>query len=117
MFLGYQKDKIVLTANTREELENTPCMRFDRIEESDVEYTLYNGEYLTPEEVEVKEKEAQIASLKEQLAKVDEKSARSIRAIVAGTATDEDRTFLANLENQAEDLRRQIKELQDTLGE
>ena len=117
MVLGYQNNKIVLTANTREELENTPCMSFDRIEETDIEYTFYGGEYLTPEEVEVKEKEAQIASLKEQLVKVDEKSARSIRAIVAGTAMDDDRTFLANLETQAEDLRRQIKELQDTLGE
>ena len=117
MFLGYQNNKIVLTANTREELEQTPCMSFDRIEESDLEYTLYNGEYLTPEEVEVKEKEAQIASYKEQLVKVDEKSARSMRAVLAGTATEDDRTFLANLEAQAEDLRRQIKELQDTLGE
>ena len=51
MFLGYQNNKIVLIANTREELENAPCMVFDRIEETDVNYTLYNGEYLTDEEV------------------------------------------------------------------
>ena len=72
---------------------------------------------LTEEEKAQKEKEAQIALLKAQLVKVDEKSSRSIRAIVAGTATEEDRTFLENLEIQAEDLRRQIKELQDASGE
>lgn len=59
----------------------------------------------------------QIAELKRQLAEVDAKSTRSMRAVLAGTATDGDRAFLANLEVQAEDLRRQIQELQDTLGE
>ena len=58
--------------------------------------------------------EQKIAKLKERLTDVDEKSARSLRAIVAGTATEEDRTFLANLEAQAEELRRQIKELQES---
>ena len=37
MFLGYQNNKIVLAANSREELENAPCMVFDRIEESEEE--------------------------------------------------------------------------------
>lgn len=59
----------------------------------------------------------QIAELKRQLAEVDAKSTRSMRAILAETATEDDKTFLANLEAQAEDLRRQIQELQDALGE
>ena len=67
---------------------------------------------LTEEEKAQKEKEAQIALLKEQLVKVDEKSARSMRAVLAGTATDEDRAFLNQLELQAEDYRRQIRELE-----
>lgn len=59
----------------------------------------------------------QIEILKKQLAEVDSKSTRSMRAILAETATQEDRLFLNQLEVQAEDLRRQIQELQDTLGE
>ena len=47
MFLGYQNNKIVLVANTKEELENTPCMAFDKIVETDKNYFLHNGEYVT----------------------------------------------------------------------
>ena len=35
MFLGYQNNKIVLAADTKEELENTPCMEFEEIIETD----------------------------------------------------------------------------------
>lgn len=78
MFLGYQKEKIVLTANTREELENAPCMTFDRIEETDAEYTFYNGEYLTAEELEQAKKQAQIEDLERQI------TARNIRGAILG---------------------------------
>ena len=47
MFLGYQNNKIVLVANTKEELENAPCMVFDKIVETDKNYFLHNGEYVT----------------------------------------------------------------------
>lgn len=47
MFLGYQNNKIVLVANTKEELENAPCMVFDEIVETDKNYFLHNGEYVT----------------------------------------------------------------------
>ena len=47
MFLGYQNNKIILVANTKEELENVPCMVFDEIVETDKNYFLYNGEYVT----------------------------------------------------------------------
>lgn len=33
MFLGYQGDLVVFTAETREELENIPCVRFTKIVE------------------------------------------------------------------------------------
>lgn len=56
-------------------------------------------------------KEQQIEILKKQLKDIDEKSNRSMRAILANTATEDDRTFLANLEQQAEGLRQQIKDL------
>ena len=57
MFLGYQtnlktgKKFIAMTAETREELENTPLMVFDKIEESDIEYKLFMGKYMTPDEL------------------------------------------------------------------
>ena len=61
------------------------------------------------------EKEEDIVELKAKLKNIDEKASRSMRAILAGTATDEDRQFLAELEEQAVDLRRQIKELEESL--
>lgn len=47
MFLGYQNEKIVLVAETIDELEYAPLMKFDRIEETDKTYFLHNGEYVT----------------------------------------------------------------------
>lgn len=42
MYLGYQKDKIVFVAETKEELENLPCVNLDKIEE--VEFAeMFNG--------------------------------------------------------------------------
>ena len=85
--------------------------------EQDVEQCDWNGNwYLTgyiPEKPEPS-KEEKIAQLKYQLTAVDEKSSRSMRAILAGTATEEDRNFLAQLESQAEDLRQQIQDLQES---
>lgn len=66
--------------------------------------------YTAEEKAEI-EKQAHINELKEQLAKLDDKSARSMRAILANTATQEDRDFLAQLEVQAEALRKEIKDL------
>lgn len=47
MFLGYQNNKIALVSDTKEELENAPCMVFDEIVETDKNYFLHNGEYVT----------------------------------------------------------------------
>lgn len=46
MYLGYQNDKIAFIAETREELENMPCVTLDKIEETDKTYFLHNGEYV-----------------------------------------------------------------------
>lgn len=55
MFIGIQGDLIVLTANTKEELENNKFIKFDSIEETDLELTLYNGKYLTQNEIQIEE--------------------------------------------------------------
>lgn len=76
----------------------------------------YNGAWYVkgyaPKEPEEHAKAREILELKAQLSELDEKSARSMRAILANTATEDDRNFLANLEMQAENLRKQIKDLQ-----
>ena len=56
MFIGYQNDKIAFVADTREELENMPCVTLDKIEETGVEYILHNGEYKPKAEVELEAK-------------------------------------------------------------
>ena len=63
MFLGYQNNKIVLVADTKEELENAPCMVFDKIVETDKTYFLYNGEYVT--EIPEPTIEEQVSSLEQ----------------------------------------------------
>lgn len=51
MFLGYQENNgiefIASIANTREELENNIFMKFSRIEETNDEYKLVDGSYIT----------------------------------------------------------------------
>ena len=53
--------------------------------------------------------EGQIADIKNQLTALDLQAVRSLRAIAAGTATEEDREKLAELEAQAEELRAKIE--------
>lgn len=83
--------------------------------EMDAEQCTWNGRwYLTgyvPEKPEPS-KEEKIKQLKIELAEIDEKSMRSVRAKLAGTATDEDLQFLAQLETQAEQKRQEIKDLE-----
>lgn len=83
--------------------------------EMDVEYCEWNCTWYlngcAPEKPSTT-KEEQINALKAQLNDVDDKSNRSMRAILANTATEDDRTYLANLEAKAADLRIQIHELE-----
>jgi hypothetical protein len=56
--------------------------------------------------------EEQIAILKSELYSIDMASIRPLRAIVDGAGEDTDKTRLDELEQQAEDIRSQIKALQ-----
>ena len=75
----------------------------------------YNGSWYlagyTPEEPEEEIKEKQKEELVKALNSIDFKSIRSIRAIQAGTSTAEDEQHLAELEAQAEEIREQIRAL------
>lgn len=117
MFLGYQSEKIVLVADTKKELENNKFIKFDEIVETSDIYVLYRGEYLIKSEADERkaedEKKAHIKSLQEQLDVLDLKAIRALRAIQAGVGTEEDAAKLAELEAQAEEIRRQIKDLQE----
>ena len=55
--------------------------------------------------------EEQIDNIKNQLASIDLQTARPLRAIAAGTAIEEDRERLKELETQAEGLRAELTEI------
>lgn len=58
MFIAKNEDLIILAKDTREELEQAlQFMVYTSIEETEIEYQLYNGKYLTPEEIEQQEHE------------------------------------------------------------
>ena len=58
MFIAKNNDLIILAKDTREELEQAlQLMVYTSIEETDINYQLYNGEYLTEEEIRTKERE------------------------------------------------------------
>lgn len=65
MFLGYQNDRIAFIAETRDELENLPCVTLDKIEETDKTYFLHNGSYVC--EVPIEEQNEEIRATREQL--------------------------------------------------
>ena len=45
MYLGYQGELIAMAAESKEELEKIPFIKFDRIEETSENYELFNGRY------------------------------------------------------------------------
>ena len=58
MFIAKNNDLIILVKETREELEQAlQFMVYDTIEETDVNYTLVDGVYVTEAEQELKERE------------------------------------------------------------
>lgn len=58
MWIAKNNDLIILAKSTRQEVEQSlTLISYTSIEETDIDYQLYNGEYLTPEEIEVKERE------------------------------------------------------------
>ena len=54
-----------------------------------------------------------ILSIKSQLDEIDRLAIRPLRAIAAGTDTEEDRDILVDLEQQAAELRQQLDELEE----
>ena len=106
MFLGYQNNKIVLVANTKEELENAPCMVFDEIVKTDKNYFLHNGEYVT----EIPE-----LTLEEQVAKLEAETGltRVMREMVLAEnsgASD----YVKAKANEIEDLAKQLRTTEET---
>ena len=69
-----------------------------------------NGELIDVEPPEPTTEE-KISKLKQQLSALDLQAVRPLRAIAAGTATDEDKSRLAEIEKQAEALRAEIANL------
>lgn len=56
MFIAKNNDLIILAKDTREELEQAlQFMVYTSIEETDIDYRLYNGEYLTSNEIAERE--------------------------------------------------------------
>ena len=106
MFLGYQNNKIVLAADTKEELENTPCMAFDKIVETDKNYFIHNGEYVT----EIPE-----PTIEEQVAKLEAETGltRVMREMVLAEnsgASD----YVKAKANEIENLAKQLRATEET---
>ena len=58
MFIAKNNDLIILAKDTREELEQALLfMQYTSIEETETTYELYEGKYLTPEEIAERERE------------------------------------------------------------
>ena len=106
MFLGYQNKKIVLVANTKEELENAPCMVFDKIVETDKNYFLHNGEYVT----EIPE-----PTIEEQVAKLEAETGltRIMREMVLAENSGASDYVKAKAQ-EIEDLAKQLRATEET---
>ena len=73
MFIAKNKDLIILAKDTREELEQAlKFMVYTDIEETDINYELYNGQYLTPEEIEIKQNKERNQEIDEKIAELNE---------------------------------------------
>lgn len=85
-----------------DKIKNTPC--WNAVEDE-------NGNLIDiePREPPVTD---QIAAIKAELSAIDMQAVRPLRAIAAGTATDEDRVRLAELETQAAELREKLKQME-----
>ena len=64
-------------------------------------------------DLELIESDTRALKLKSELAALDEKAIRSIRAILSETATDEDKTYLATLETKAQDIRTELAKIKE----
>ena len=67
---------------------------------------------LTQAEADALDKQDRIAEIKSRLGVIDTLSARPLRAVIAGTATDMDRQKLSDLETEAQTLRAELTALE-----
>jgi len=73
MFIAKKDNLIILAKDTREELEQAlQFMVYTSIEETDIDYQLYNGKYLTPEEKEEQEKQRRNQEIDSKIAELQE---------------------------------------------
>ena len=108
----------IINAETKEVMvglgTNADYYRSIGMTEMEVEQA-YNGRWyvkgFAPTEPEEEIKKRQKVALQAELDTLDLKTIRALRAISAGTGTPDDQAKLNDLETEAEDLRRQIKEL------
>jgi hypothetical protein len=113
-------DKIVLFDTNKETLQNTlefmPDYAELEIQETEREIIQLDNEFVFAdehqEEIERKEKDEKIEELKLKLDELDLKTVRPLRAINSGTSTDYDIEKLNAIELEAEEIRKQISELQ-----
>lgn len=85
--------------------------------EMEVEQCSWNGGWYVagyvPKEPEEHVKQVRLSNLKSQLLELDNKAIRSLRAKAAGTATEEDEAYLEENELMAEQIRAEIRELEN----
>jgi hypothetical protein len=132
MFIGYQEEIIegseVPTlfishiAETREELENMPCVSFAKIEETSDEYVLKDGKYMLKSVVDAlqveEDKQARISELKQLLANTDYIDNKFLEAIVKNDMILLD-TLKVKYKDKLEErqaIRNQIDELEEMIN-
>ena len=105
MFIAKNKDLIILANDSLEALQKQlQFMVYTSIEETDIQYELVNGAYVTPEEKVIIEKEKRIAEIKKELDTLDLKSIRAIRA--------NDTEYINKYEQEAQALREELNNLE-----
>lgn len=106
MFIGYQNDKITFVANTREELENLPCVTLDKIEETDKTYFLHNGEYVSEVPYDQQVEEMRQARSNAYVKKVDTLMAEHYRKKTFNLFKEgEEEALLAEIESKVKEVK------------
>lgn len=106
MFIGYQNDKIAFVAETKEELENMPCVILDKIEETDKEYFLHNGEYVCEVPFDQQVEEMRQARADAYASEVDPLMAEYNRKKTFNLFEEgEEEALLAEIENKVEEIK------------
>nr|DAP54572.1 MAG TPA: hypothetical protein [Caudoviricetes sp.] len=116
MFLGYQEELlkgsavptlfISHIAETREELENMPCVSFVKIEETDKTYFLHNGSYVCEIPYEQQVEEAKQARASAYKAEVDQLMAEYNRKKTFNLFEEgEEEALLAEVNTKVEEIK------------